>query len=111
MAIPFGLGQLLSAAVLYWTLERPHEQVESQSDAGRYAYDGLDRVIHEKARLGILTSLIGRPDGLLFNDLKDLCTYRWQPQPAFDDPARGIAHRSLEGDEGKSPADAGANHG
>lgn len=42
-------------------------------DAGRYAYDGLDRVIHEKARLGILTSLIGRPDGLLFNDLKDLC--------------------------------------
>lgn len=42
-------------------------------DSGRYAYDGLDRVIHEKARLGILTSLIGRPDGLLFNDLKDLC--------------------------------------
>ena len=42
-------------------------------EAGRYAYDGLDRVIHEKARLGILTSLIGRTDGLLFNDLKDLC--------------------------------------
>ena len=43
-------------------------------DSGRYAYDGLDRVIHEKARLGILTSLLGRPDGLLFNDLKTLCT-------------------------------------
>jgi DNA-binding MarR family transcriptional regulator len=42
-------------------------------DSGRYAYDGLDRVIHEKARLGILTSLIARPDGLLFNDLKSLC--------------------------------------
>jgi DNA-binding MarR family transcriptional regulator len=42
-------------------------------DSGRYAYEGLDRVIHEKARLGILTSLIGRPDGLLFNDLKTLC--------------------------------------
>ncbi len=42
-------------------------------DSGRYAYDGLDRVIHEKARLGILTSLVGRPDGLLFNDLKALC--------------------------------------
>jgi DNA-binding MarR family transcriptional regulator len=42
-------------------------------DSGRYAYDGLDRVIHEKARLGILTSLLSRPDGLLFNDLKSLC--------------------------------------
>jgi hypothetical protein len=26
MAIPFGGGQLLTASVLYWTLERPHEQ-------------------------------------------------------------------------------------
>ncbi|HVK14823.1 MAG TPA: transcriptional regulator [Gemmataceae bacterium] len=42
-------------------------------DSGRFAYDGLDRVIHEKARLGILTSLVGTPDGLLFNDLKALC--------------------------------------
>ena len=42
-------------------------------ESGRYAYDGLDRVIHEKARLGILTSLIARPDGLVFNDLKSLC--------------------------------------
>lgn len=42
-------------------------------DSGRYAYDGLDRVIHEKARLGILTSLVGRPDGLPFTDLKALC--------------------------------------
>jgi hypothetical protein len=28
MAIPFGLGQLLAAAVLYWTLERTDEQTE-----------------------------------------------------------------------------------
>jgi DNA-binding HxlR family transcriptional regulator len=42
--------------------------------AGRFAYDGLDRVMHEKARLGILTSLVTHPDGLLFNDLKDLCS-------------------------------------
>lgn len=41
--------------------------------SGRYALNGLDRTIHEKARLGILTSLITHPDGLLFNDLKDLC--------------------------------------
>jgi DNA-binding MarR family transcriptional regulator len=41
--------------------------------SGRFAYDGLDRVIHEKARLGIVTSLATHPQGLLFNDLKDLC--------------------------------------
>jgi len=38
-----------------------------------FAYDGLDRTIHEKARLGILTSLISRPEGLSFNDLLRLC--------------------------------------
>src|SRR5215471_16674601 len=42
--------------------------------AGRFAYEGLDRVIHEKARLGIITSLSTHPEGLLFNDLKELCT-------------------------------------
>jgi DNA-binding MarR family transcriptional regulator len=40
---------------------------------GRFAYDGLDRVIHEKARLGVLTSLIAHPKGLVFGDLKELC--------------------------------------
>ncbi|MBL9078468.1 MAG: transcriptional regulator [Planctomycetes bacterium] len=40
---------------------------------GRYAYEGLDRLLHEKARLGILTSLAARADGLLFTDLKALC--------------------------------------
>ena len=40
---------------------------------GRFAYEGLDRVIHEKARLGIVTSLAAHPEGLSFNDLKDLC--------------------------------------
>lgn len=40
---------------------------------GRFAYDGLDRVIHEKARLSVLTSLIAHPKGLLFGDLKQLC--------------------------------------
>ena len=41
--------------------------------AGRFAYDGLDRVIHEKARLGVLTSLVAHPKGLAFGDLKQLC--------------------------------------
>ncbi|KQO69022.1 transcriptional regulator [Methylobacterium sp. Leaf87] len=38
-----------------------------------FAYDGLDRVIHEKARLGLLTSLIAHPKGLAFASLKQLC--------------------------------------
>ncbi len=41
---------------------------------GRFAYDRLERVIHEKARLGIMTSLAAHPRGLLFNDLKGLCS-------------------------------------
>jgi DNA-binding MarR family transcriptional regulator len=45
-----------------------------KSAAGRFAYDGLDRAIHEKARLGILTSLATNPQGLLFGELKELCS-------------------------------------
>ena len=45
----------------------------SANDPGRFAYEGLDRVIHEKARLGILTSLVAHPKGCLFGDLKHLC--------------------------------------
>ena len=41
---------------------------------GRFSYDGLERVMHEKARLGLLTCLATHPDGLLFNDMKDLCS-------------------------------------
>ena len=37
------------------------------------AYAGLDRLFHERARLGIVTSLAGQPDGLPFSDLKRLC--------------------------------------
>jgi len=40
---------------------------------GRFAYEGLDRVMHEKARLGLLTSLVAHPKGLAFADLKRLC--------------------------------------
>jgi len=40
---------------------------------GRFAYEGLNRVIHEKARLSIVTSLATHPAGLIFNDLKELC--------------------------------------
>lgn len=40
---------------------------------GRFAYEGLDRVIHERARLSVLTSLLSHPKGLTFVDLKQLC--------------------------------------
>ena len=42
-------------------------------DAGRFSYEGLDRVLHEKARLGILTALVTHPEGLSFSDLTRLC--------------------------------------
>ena len=38
-----------------------------------FAYEGLDRVIHERARLSVLTSLITHPNGLGFVELKRLC--------------------------------------
>ncbi len=41
--------------------------------SGRFAYDGLQRVFHEKARLGIMTSLVTNPRGLVFSDLKEFC--------------------------------------
>ena len=44
-----------------------------KTDTAPFAYDGLDRVIHEKARLGVLASLIAHPKGLAFADLKSLC--------------------------------------
>ncbi|MES2392130.1 MAG: transcriptional regulator [Acidobacteriota bacterium] len=40
---------------------------------GQYAYEGLDRLIHERARLGVLTSLVANPKGLTFTELKQLC--------------------------------------
>ena len=48
--------------------------MKNESDnTGRFAYDGLERVIHEKARLSILCSLSAHADGVAFNDLKELC--------------------------------------
>jgi DNA-binding MarR family transcriptional regulator len=38
-----------------------------------FAYDGLDPLIHERARLSVLTSLVSHVYGLTFNELKELC--------------------------------------
>jgi DNA-binding MarR family transcriptional regulator len=43
-------------------------------EAGRFAYEGLERLLHERSRLGILSSLVAHPAGLVFNDLKFLCS-------------------------------------
>lgn len=43
-------------------------------EEGAFSYDGLDRVLHEKARLGILTALATQVDGLPFVELKRACT-------------------------------------
>jgi len=44
---------------------------------GKFAYEGIDRVIHEKARLSIVASLASHAEGgggVLFGDLKELCS-------------------------------------
>jgi DNA-binding MarR family transcriptional regulator len=48
--------------------------VGDKATGGRFAYEGLDRVIHERARLSVLTSLVTNPKGLSFGDLKQLCS-------------------------------------
>ena len=50
-----------------------NERKSPPGRGSRFAYDGLDRVIHERARLGLLSSLIANPKGLRFADLKQLC--------------------------------------
>ncbi|MFO0892026.1 MAG: transcriptional regulator [Isosphaeraceae bacterium] len=44
-----------------------------EDSTGRFAYDGLERIFHEKARLGIMTSLVTHPRGVVFAELKELC--------------------------------------
>jgi DNA-binding transcriptional ArsR family regulator len=53
---------------------KPPAPADDDSSPGRFSYEGLSRVIHEKARLGVMTSLAARPDGLMFGELKDLCS-------------------------------------
>jgi DNA-binding MarR family transcriptional regulator len=49
-------------------------KANAPSNEGRFAYEGLDRVIHERARLSVLTSLVTHPKGVTFSDLKQLCS-------------------------------------
>ena len=65
------------------------------NDRAPFAYEGLDRVIHERARLGVLTSLAGHPKGLTFADLKRLVN------EAFRSNSGNTAQRQIasEGDD------------
>ena len=53
---------------------KPNSSEGPVASEGRFAYEGLDRVIHERARLSVLTSLLTNPKGLTFNELKQLCS-------------------------------------
>src|ERR1700751_6022261 len=51
-------------------------KIDAKFDPGApFAFEGLDRVMHEKARLGLLSSLVAHPKGLAFSDLKQLCGF------------------------------------
>jgi DNA-binding MarR family transcriptional regulator len=51
----------------------PQPRPKSGESQGRFAYEGLERVFHEKARLGIMTSLVSQPRGVVFAELKEMC--------------------------------------
>ena len=71
---------------------------KSEAVSAPFSYDGLDRVIHEKARLGLLTSLMAHPKGLAFADLKQLCgADRRQSQPPSAGAAGGGPGRGHQG--------------
>ena len=48
-------------------------KVKSSAKSTRSAMEDLDRIFHEKARLGILTTIIASSTPLNFNELKALC--------------------------------------
>lgn len=47
--------------------------MKASESTARFAFEGLDRTLHERARLSILTSLVTHPAGLSFVELKQLC--------------------------------------
>lgn len=54
-------------------MSKHKEQTPVENESGRFVYDGLERILHEKSRLSIMTCLMTQPQGLLFNDLKKQC--------------------------------------
>ena len=55
-------------------LRKPLKKTSSKSqNPSPFAYDGLSRIIHERARLGVLTCLVTHAKGLPFPQMKKLC--------------------------------------
>ena len=82
-------------------MNRPQKRAP---DAGRFAYGGLDRILHEKARLGIMTSLMTRSDGMLFGELKAACSLTdGNLNRHLDVLAEARLVKSWKGFEGKRP--------
>ena len=38
-----------------------------------FAYEGLERIFHERGRLGVCTCLVANPGGMSFTSLQDAC--------------------------------------
>jgi DNA-binding transcriptional ArsR family regulator len=53
-------------------MKKPSD-TQQEGQGGRFAYQGLDRVLHEKARLGLLSSLVAHAEGLKFSEMRTLC--------------------------------------
>ena len=41
--------------------------------AAPFAYEGLERLFHERGRLAVCSCLIAKPDGMSFKSLQDAC--------------------------------------
>lgn len=54
-------------------MKKVKRRASDKTAGAPFAYGGLDRVIHEHARLSVLTSLITHGQGLTFGELKQLC--------------------------------------
>src|SRR5580692_4798545 len=67
-------GSYSSPPCCFLDSRKPLKRVNRKSQAtSPFAYDGLNRVIHERARLGVLTCLVTHPNGLPFPEMKKLC--------------------------------------
>ncbi|MFN2459801.1 MAG: transcriptional regulator [Candidatus Velthaea sp.] len=44
-----------------------------QNSDAPFAYNGLERIFHERGRLAVCTCLVAHPAGMRFTDLQDAC--------------------------------------
>jgi predicted ArsR family transcriptional regulator len=49
------------------------KDINLQNNDAPFAYNGLERIFHERGRLAVCTCLIANADGMRFTDLQDAC--------------------------------------